>query len=225
MKKVLFITTSADKINEEWPSGIWFEELSTPYYILKDGGVEVDIASPKGGNVPCDPKAFEDEHITESVERFRKDQEAAMKLGNSKVLSQADFNQYDAIFFPGGHGAIMDLPEDQTIKSELGEFFDSGKIVAAICHGPAGLVSAKKGDGKALVEGRRVTCFSNSEETVIGVENTVPILLEKTFREQGAKFEAKEDFSENVVVDGNLITGQNPASSELIGKKLLEQLK
>lgn len=225
MSKILFITTSVDKIDEDWQSGIWFEELSTPYYILEEAGYDIDIASPMGGNVPFDPLALTDEYITESVERFRADADAATKLENSLTLSDVNFNEYDGIFFPGGHAASIDLPVNDEISERLGDFFESGKPVAALCHGPAGLVSAKLSSGEPLVKGLKVTCFSNKEEIELEVNDRLPILLENKFQELGGLYENGEPFQEFAVKDKNLITGQNPASTELTAKLFLEALE
>lgn len=224
MMKILFIVTSATTLAGS-PTGVWFEELSTPYYILQDAGYEIDIVSLKGGEVPFDPRAFEDDSITESVKRFKADEQAMQKVNNSGKISETDFSNYDAIFFPGGHGAVVDLPFDEVLANKTGNFFDSGKPVAAICHGPGGLVEAKRSDGKSIVYGLKVTAFSNAEEEAIGVTDKVPFLLESRLSELGGKYESVENFAEFVVEDGNLITGQNPASSAKIAKVLLEKLK
>lgn len=224
MMKILFIVTSATSLAGS-PTGVWFEELSTPYYILQDAGYEVDIVSLEGGEAPFDPRAFEDDSITESVKRFKADKQAMVKVKNSGKIADTNFLQYDAIFFPGGHGAVVDLPFDKILAEKTGKFFDSGKPVAAICHGPGGLVEAKRDDGKSIVYGLKVTAFSNAEEEAIGVTDKVPFLLESRLSEIGGKYESGENFGEFVVEDGNLITGQNPASSAKIAKVLLEKLK
>ncbi len=221
--RILFITTSAKKMAGS-DTGVWFEELSTPYYVLTSKGFQVDIASPKGRKVPFDPRAFDTENITASVKKFRKDKLAMNKVEHAKVLSQLDLHEYDAIFFPGGHGAVVDLPDDEFLKKNLGAFFESGKPVASICHGPGAIVSARKADGSSIVSGRKVTCFTNSEEDAIGVTDKVPFLLETRLRELGGQFVCGADFSEFAVADGNLITGQNPASSRKCAELLAEQL-
>lgn len=225
MTRILFITTSVDRINEEWPSGVWFEELSTPYYIFEDEGIEVDIASPFGGDVPFDPLALTDEYMTESVERFRGDEDASRKMENSLILSDLDFDEYDAILFPGGHAASVDLPVNEDLAFKLGEFFDSGKPIAAICHGPAALLKAKREDGKPIVFGKKVTSFSNDEEDILQVADKLPILMEDEFAKLGAIYECAEPMQEFAVADGNLITGQNPASTALTANLLLEYLE
>lgn len=221
MKSILFIATSAAKLDES-PTGIWFEELSTPYYALLKAGFNIDISSPKGGKVPYDPRALEKENIVLSVTKFLKDEEAMQKLNKSKKISATNFDKYDAIFFPGGHGAVVDLPYDKILAEKLGKFFDSGKLISAICHGPGGLVKAKRKDGKSIVDGLKVTSFSNAEEDAIGVTDKVPFLLESRLKELGGIYSAVNNFKENVIADKNLITGQNPSSSEAIAKAIIK---
>ncbi len=222
MTKILFITTSIDRIDEDWQSGIWFEELSNPYYYFEENDIECDITSPFGGNVPFDPLALTDEHITESVERFHADKDAMRKLENSLTLSDIDFNEYDGIFFPGGHAASVDLPNNEDLAIKLGEFFDLGKPIAALCHGPAGLVRARREDGKSIVFGKEITSFSNAEEEELEVKDRLPILLETRFKELGAKYVCDEPFKDHSVRDGNIITGQNPQSTTSTAKLFLD---
>jgi putative intracellular protease/amidase len=210
---------------EKKETGVWFEELSTPYYILSKKGIQVDIASPKGKKIPFDPRAFDTDNITKSVKKFLDDMLAVTKIEHSKVLSLLDLNDYDAIFFPGGHGAVVDLPNDKYLEDNLGKYFETGKPVAAICHGPGGIVGAKKSDGTSIVNGRKVTCFTNSEEVEIGAESKVPFLLETKLRELGGIFVSGENFSEFAIADGNLITGQNPASSKKCAELILDALQ
>lgn len=224
MKNILFVTTSASKLAGS-DTGIWFEELSTPYFVLQDAGFNVDIASPKGGRPPADPRAFEPDAITESVKRFQSDKDAMDKFNNTIKLQNTSLQKYDAVFFPGGHGAVVDLPDDEFLKENLGKYFETGKPVVAICHGPGGVVSTKKKNGKSIVDGLKVTCFTNSEETAIGVDKKVPFLLETRLKELGGKFECVEDFKEFAIRDGNLITGQNPASSQKCAELLVIALK
>ncbi len=224
MKKVLFIVTSANKMGRK-RTGIWYEELSTPYYIFFDEDYQVEIASPKGGPVFFDPTNFEETNSIPSVRRFQDDILASNKVQNTKMLSTLNFNDYDAIFFPGGHGAMVDLPKDKTIRKNLGRFFDSGKPVGAICHGVAAFVKVKRTNGKKLIKGFRLTCFSNTEEKIIKSHRKVPFLLQTKLTKLGGKFEAGINFESYVVKDRNLITGQNPASSLECAKVLLEATK
>jgi len=223
MKKILFIATSADKMGDS-DTGLWLEELATPYYLLAAGGMQIDIASPKGGKIPLDYRAFEPENITSSVEKFRQDALAMQKIENAKTLSTLVLQSYDAIFFPGGHGAVVDLPHDKYLQDNLGKYFETGRIVASICHGQGGLVGTVKSDGNSIVSGRNVTCFTNSEEVAIGADKKIPFLLETRIRELGGRFVCGADFTSFVVVDGNLITAQNPASSKECAEKLLTLL-
>jgi len=223
MAKILFITTSAANIGDN-ETGIWFDELTTPYYIFYDNGFEVDIASPEGGLPPFSPESLEEDAITDSVRKFQDDEIAIEKIRTSRVLQEVNFNNYDAIFFPGGHGAMVDLPEDEILAKKLGDFFDEGKPIAAVCHGPAAFVGAKRKDGKSIVYHKKITSFTNSEEMLIDAEDNVPFLLEKKLRLLGANFMRGEDFEEFTVRDENLITGQNPASSRKCAELLVEAL-
>ena len=223
MKKILFIVTSAKKLGKK-KTGVWFEELSTPYYILTEKGCQIDIASPLGKKTSFDPTSLADENVTESVKKFQKDIFAMKKIDNPKLLSQLDLNDYDAVFFPGGHGAMVDLPLDEFIKANLGKYFETGKVVAAVCHGPAGLVSAKTFYGTSILSGKKVTGFTNSEEVAVGGEKQVPFMLESRMKENGGDFVCGKDFAEFAIRDGNLITGQNPASSKKCAELILEAL-
>jgi putative intracellular protease/amidase len=223
MKKILFIVTSADRLGAK-KTGVWFEELSTPYYVLSSAGHVVEIASPKGGNTPFDPVSILPENTGESVKRFRSDKNAIQKIARTKILSSVNLGDYDVVFFPGGHGAMVDLPKDKFIADNLGRFFDEGKIVSAVCHGPAGLVTAKTSQGKSIVSGRAVTSFTDSEEIAVGGDKEVPFMLENKIRELGGNFKSAKDFVEFAVRDGNLITGQNPASSQKCAELVLQAL-
>ncbi len=224
MKKILFIVTSAKKLGKK-KTGVWFEELSTPYYLLSEKKIQVDIASPKGGKMPIEPLSLDNEKLPESVRKFQKDLLAMKKIGRTKILSRMEFSKYDAIFFPGGHGAMVDLPEDEYLKENLGRFFESGKIIAAVCHGPAALVPAIKADGTSIISGRKITGFTDSEEVKAGGDKKVPFLLETKLKQLGGKFSCGADFSEFAIRDANLITGQNPQSSKKCAELILEALK
>jgi putative intracellular protease/amidase len=222
--KILFIVTSANLLAGS-PTGIWFEELATPYYILQNAGYEVEIASPKGGEVPFDPRALDPKEITESVKKFRVDEVAMQKFNNSKKISGVDFTDYKAIFFPGGHGAVVDLPKDEILAAKLGDYFESGNLVAAICHGQGGLVRANKKNGKSIIDGLKLTSFSNAEENAIGVSKKVPFLLQSKLEKLGGIYSSADNFKEYVVVDKNLITGQNPASSKKVAEEILKAVQ
>ncbi|ODA67979.1 Molecular chaperone Hsp31 and glyoxalase 3 [Methyloligella halotolerans] len=224
---VLVIVTSAATMGQGGePTGLWFEELTTPYYAFVDEGADVTLASIEGGEAPIDPRSLEPEGGTpESVTRFKRDEEASAALKNTKPISEVDVSKYDAVFLPGGHGTMWDLPESQTLADLLTKAWADGKVVAAVCHGPAGLVNAKDENGDPLVKGRRVTAFTNSEEVAVDLKDKVPFLLEDRLKELGANYEKAGDFQPFAVVDGRLVTGQNPASSAEAAKLTLEAVK
>lgn len=207
------------------PTGFWYEEMTTPYYALIDQGFQVDFASPNGGRPPHDPNSLNSGINPLSVERFLKDPKVQQQFSHSHKISQVNFDRYQAVFFPGGHGAMVDLPKDKVLAEKLGIFFEKGKIVAAVCHGPAGLISARRSDGKPVLYGRKVSCFTNTEEEKTPLKEDVPFLLEDKVIDCGARFESGEDFEEFAVCDRNLITGQNPASSKKVAELLVQALK
>ncbi len=224
--KVLFILTSADKIGKEnKPTGFWYEELTIPYYELIDKGFQVDFASPNGGKPPYDPNSLAADIYPVSVERFLKDVKVQQQFQHSHKISRVNFDRYQAVFFPGGHGAVVDLPKDKDLAEKLGAFFEKGKIVAAVCHGPGALISARKSDGKSILYERKVSCFTNTEEEKTHLKDDVPFLLEDKVVDCGARFERGEDFEEFAVRDRNLITGQNPASSRKVAELLVGALR
>ncbi|MGK7897347.1 MAG: type 1 glutamine amidotransferase domain-containing protein [Xenococcus sp. (in: cyanobacteria)] len=214
MKKILFVLTSHDKLGETGQkTGFWLEEAVNPYYRFLDAGFDVTLTSPKGGEPPMDEKSILDEWQTEDTRRFFQDQTAQEVFKQTVPLAEVQAADYDAIFLPGGHGPMWDLCQDLKLAKLIEEFDRASKIVAAVCHGPAGLVGAKKADGTPLVAGKKVTAFTNSEETTVGLHEVVPFLLETRLCDLGAEFIKVEDFQAKVIQDGNLITGQNPASS------------
>lgn len=225
--KVLFILTSATKIPEaDKETGFHFEEMSTPYYVLTDAGCTVDIASVAGGKPTADPKSVENlDEQAESVQRFHRDQAAMKKLENSYIAGDMVPEHYDAVYIPGGHGCMFDLPDAQNVIRVIEGFVRAEKPVASVCHGPAALVNVKKPNGEPLVKGRRVNCFTDAEERQVGLADAMPFLLESRLRELGAKFEASGKFQPHVAEDGNLITGQNPASAKPLAEALLKVLK
>ncbi len=223
MAKIVMICTQATDLGNGVPTGIWFEELSTPYYVFEAAGCEVDIATLGGGAVPYDPKSYSaGGENPESAERFMADAAAKAKLDNSLRLADLDFAQYDGIFFPGGHGAVVDLPQDAVLAQKLGAAFDAGVPIAAVCHGPGGLVRATRADGQPIVAGKRVNSFTNAEEAIAEATEAVPFLLEDKLQELGGVFEGGPDFAPYAVRDGHLVTGQNPASSEKTAQLLLD---
>ncbi|MBZ6076808.1 type 1 glutamine amidotransferase domain-containing protein [Microvirga puerhi] len=238
-QRVLVIATSHDHMGDTGHrTGVWLEELATPYYALLDGGAEVTLASIKGGEIPFDPRSLPSQaetesgekprgqqDIPESVARFLADEEAMQAARHSPSIVDIDTSVFDAVFLPGGHGPMWDAASDPTLARIVSAMFDAGKIIGAVCHGPAGLVSAKREDGKPLVDGRRVSCFTDSEEESVGLTKAVPFLLEDRLKQLGGRFERGPDFKAFAVKDGNLITGQNPQSSELVARYVLEALE
>ncbi|MBK1698739.1 type 1 glutamine amidotransferase domain-containing protein [Rhodovibrio salinarum] len=224
-RKVLFVVTSNQKLGDTGrKTGVHFDELATPYYVLQDAGIEVEIASPQGGAAPIDNQAERGENPA-NVERFLDDQYAMDKLKLTKRLDQVLAEGYLGVFLPGGHGTMWDLPHDARLGPLLAKVYEAGKPVAAVCHGPAGFVGATRSDGRPLIQGKKVNCFSDDEEKAVELENVVPFLLESKLRELGAEVETADKFTEKVVEDGNLITGQNPMSAQALAERLLEQLK
>ncbi len=226
VKKILMVVTSHATMGESGRStGVWFEELSTPYYVFKDAGLDVEIASIKGGPVPFDPHSIEaGEARPASVTRFMNDPEAMQKAQASMKLDAADASNYAAIFLPGGHGTMWDLPASATLAHLLSDAWAKEKVLAAVCHGPAGLVNVKDANGTPLVAGREATGFSNSEEEAAGLTQSVPFLLEDRLRELGALYRKAPDFHAHAIRDGRLVTGQNPASSEEAARLTLQAI-
>lgn len=222
--KILMILTSHAAMGESArPTGVWFEELSTPYYAFVDAGAQVDIVSIQGGAVPVDPHSVQEGgDKPASVTRFMKDAAAMHQLTHSPSIEGLSTDGYAAIFMPGGHGTMWDLPESTALAELLSRAWQQGKVIAAVCHGPAGLVNLRDAQGQPVVAGRRVAGFSNTEEDAAGLSSTVPFLLETRLRELGARYEKGPDFQAFAVRDGQLVTGQNPASSEEAARLTLQ---
>lgn len=224
-KKVLFILTSHEDLgNTGNKTGFWLEEFSDPYYLLTDAGVEVILASPKGGRPPMDPSSASENYQTEGTKRFHKDTKLQNLLSNTVKLETIKATDYDAVYYPGGHGPLWDLAEDKNSIALLEEFFKTNKTIAVACHAPAVLKNTKKKDGTPLVKGLKVTGFSNSEETASGLKEVVPFLVEDMLIENGGIYSKGSDWAPHVVEDGSLITGQNPASAKFVAEKLLKKL-
>jgi len=226
MAKILIVTTSHARMGEtDHRTGSWVEEVAAPYYILSDGGVEVSIASVLGGVVPFDPNSLKDDAVQgQPAKRFLRDEAAQRAVRESHKLAGVDRALYDGVFLPGGHGVMWDLPDNEELGALLREYDFEGKIIAAVCHGPAGFVGALQSDGRALVAGRKVTGFSNVEEAAVKLDHVVPFLLESRRREWGGVYECAGALEPHGVGDGGLITGQNPMSSELVGEMILAAL-
>ncbi|WP_163398436.1 type 1 glutamine amidotransferase domain-containing protein [Flavobacterium fluviatile] len=225
MKKVLFVVTSNDKLgNTGEKTGFWSEEFAAPYYELLDQGVEISIASPLGGQPPVDPKSADPASATEDTKRFDADKVLQEKLKNTLKLSTINQKDYDAVFYPGGHGPLWDLVEDKSSIALIESFYTNNKPIAFVCHAPAVLKNVKV-KGEFLVKDKKVTGFTNAEEEAVGLTKVVPFLLEDALTQNGAKFSKGANWQPYAVADGLLITGQNPASSKLVAAKLLQELK
>ncbi|MBD2099560.1 type 1 glutamine amidotransferase domain-containing protein [Leptolyngbya sp. FACHB-261] len=223
--KILMVLTSHDRLGDTGKkTGFWLEEFAAPYYVFKDAGAEITLASPQGGQPPLDPKSDEPDSQTEATIRFKQDTEAQTALGNTLKLSSVSGEDYDAIFYPGGHGPLWDLSEDKDSIALIEAMYVAGKPVAAVCHAPSVLRNTKTHEGSPLIEGKSVTGFSNTEEAAVGLTDVVPFLLEDELKKSGGKYSKAENWQPYVVSDGNLITGQNPASSEAGAKAVLQQL-
>jgi putative intracellular protease/amidase len=225
MKKVLVVLPSHDQLgNTGQKTGYWLEEFTDPYYKFIDSGYEVTIASPNGGKPPVDPKSTQKENQSESTQRFERDKSAQAKLENTLVLSRVSANDYDTLFLPGGHGPMWDLSSDENMKKIVEDFYSYKKIVSAVCHGPAGLLQATDRNGNSILKGKKITGFTNNEESAVGLTKAVPFLLENRMKELGGKFEKGQDFKPFIVSDGLLITGQNPKSALPAAEKVVEIL-
>lgn len=216
--KILIIVTSADRMTSGKPTGLWLEEFAVPYLTFKRAGAVVTVASPKGGAAPVD------ERSAPKAEQKAAWAEASAALASTKALSTIDPAAFDAVFLPGGHGTMFDLPGNATLGRVLEAFDAKGAVIAAVCHGPAAFVGPKRNDGKPLVAGRKMTAFTDAEERAAALDKEVPFLLESRLRELGAKFETAPNFQSHAIRDGRFVTGQNPASSEEAAKLVLEAL-
>ncbi|MEY3451773.1 MAG: hypothetical protein RL711_1599 [Bacteroidota bacterium] len=225
MKIVMILTSHSELGNTGKKTGFWIEEFAAPYYVFIDAGASVTIASPKGGHPPIDPSSDTAENQTPAVIRFKADKSLQKMLSETHLLSSISSDDYDAIFYPGGHGPLWDLTNDADSIKLIEHFWNSKKPVAAVCHAPAVLLNVKDDTGNYLVKGKNVTGFTNSEETAVGLTDVVPFLLENELKGKGGIYSKKEDWAAYIVKDGMLITGQNPASSEAVAKELLSNLK
>ena len=222
---ILMVLTSHDKLGDTGKkTGFWLEEFAAPYYVFKDAGAHITLASPKGGQPPLDPGSDTEDTQTPATERFKKDEAAQAELADTKVLSGIDAEGFDAIFYPGGHGPLWDLANDADSTRLIEAFAHSDRPVGAVCHAPAVLKDPKGADGNPLVSGKTVTGFTNTEEEGVGLTDVVPFLVEDMLKSNGGNYEKGDDWASFVVVDGKLVTGQNPASSEEAAKKLMALL-
>ena len=225
MKKVLIVLTSHDVLgNTGRKTGFWLEELAAPYYAFKDAGVQIVLASPLGGQPPLDPKSNEPQFQTAMTHRFEADADATAQLASTVRLDSVDQADFDTVFYPGGHGPLWDLAEDRHSIALIESFIAANKPVALVCHAPGVLRHVKDSAGRALVEGKRVTGFTNTEEEGVGLTNVVPFLVEDELKAKGGLYVKGEDWGSYVVSDGLLITGQNPASSAAAAVELLKRI-
>ncbi|RYF77633.1 MAG: type 1 glutamine amidotransferase domain-containing protein [Comamonadaceae bacterium] len=225
MHKILMVLTSHDQLGDTGKkTGFWLEEFAAPYYVFKDAGAEVTLASPQGGQPPLDPKSDAPDAQTDATRRFKDDAQAQAQLASTVVLSEVDAAQFDAVFYPGGHGPLWDLAYDSRSIELIEATLAAGKPLAAVCHAPGVLRGAKAEDGTPLVRGKNVTGFTNSEEAASGLTDVVPFLVENMLMSHGGLYTKQADWQPHVVTDGLLITGQNPASSEPAAQALLKAL-
>ena len=226
MKKILFVITSNDKMGDTGnDTGFWIEEFAAPFYLLKDEGFDITLSSPKGGQPPIDPNSQTEDAQTKATKRFDLDKEAQTLLANTHKLSEMKEADFDAVFYPGGHGVLWGLVEDKTSIKLIEDFNTNKKPVAFVCHAPAVLKHVKGINGESLVKGKKVTGFTNQEEDAVQLTDTVPFLLEDMLIENGGIYSKIEDWQPYAVEDANLITGQNPGSSEKVAELLVKHLK
>lgn len=224
-KKILMVLTSHDKLGDTGKkTGFWVEEFAAPYYVFKDAGLDITLASPLGGQPPIDPSSEMDDFVTDATKRFDQDAETKQQLANTAVLSSVNEADYDAVFYPGGHGPLWDLATDVKSIKLIEDFLAANKPVGAVCHASAVLLDVKDSAGEYVVKGKAVSGFTNSEEAAVQLTDVVPFLVEDEFIKRDADYQKAEDWHAFAVQDGLIISGQNPASSELVAEKLLAHL-
>jgi putative intracellular protease/amidase len=224
--KILMVLTSHDRLGDTGKkTGFWLEELAAPYYVFKDAGAEIVLASPKGGQPPLDPKSDAPDAQTAATVRFNEDADALAALAATQKLKEVVDGEFDAVFYPGGHGPLWDLADDPDSLRLIEQTFSAGKPLAAVCHGPAVLRHARGALGEPLVKDKRVTGFSNEEEAAVGLAEVVPFSLEDELKKNGARYERGALWQSYVVTDGRLVTGQNPASSAEAAEDVLRLLR
>ncbi|MDX1801788.1 MAG: type 1 glutamine amidotransferase domain-containing protein [Marinobacter sp.] len=223
--KILMVLTSHDQMGDTGhKTGFWLEEFTSPYYVFRDAGADITLASPKGGQPPVDPNSEAEGALTESTKRFSEDAHGKEALASTKKLADVDMNDFDAIFYPGGHGPLWDLAEDKTSIALIKKAWESDKVVGAVCHAPAVFRHVEIKPGQNIVGGRKVTGFTNSEEEAVQLTKIVPFLVEDMLKENAGDYSRGDDWAPHIVVDGKLITGQNPASSEGAAKAVVQAL-
>lgn len=225
MKKILMVLTSHDQLGDTGKkTGFWLEEFAAPYYALKDAGADITVVSPAGGQPPLDPKSDEPDAQTDATRRFKADADAQAVLASTGKLSDVKAADFDAVFYPGGHGPLWDLAEDKDSIGLIEALVAADKPVALVCHAPGVLRHVKAADGSPLVKGKKVTGFTNTEEDAVGLTKVVPFLVEDMLKQNGGVYSKGADWQSYVVTDGKLVTGQNPASSEAGAEALLKLL-
>ncbi|MEO6925162.1 MAG: type 1 glutamine amidotransferase domain-containing protein [Rhodanobacter sp.] len=223
--KILMVLTSHDQLGQTGQkTGFWLEEFAAPYYAFKDAGAEVTLATPRGGRPPLDPKSDDPSAQTEATRRFKDDESAQALLANTHKLQDVAKDDFDAVFYPGGHGPLWDLAENRDSIALIEATLAAGKPVVAVCHAPGVLRHAKSADGHSVVHGKSVTGFTNTEEEAVGLTQVVPFLVEDMLKQNGGRYSKAGDWEPYVITDGLLITGQNPASSEPAAQALLKML-
>lgn len=225
MKVLVVLTSHSELGNTGKKTGFWVEEFAAPYYVLADAGVEITLASPKGGQPPIDPKSEMADFQTADTHRFDKDEATKNKLAHTLQLSEVNAADYDAVFYPGGHGPLWDLANDTTSISLIETFYSQQKPIAFVCHAPGALVKVKLPNGDPLVKGKEVTGFSDTEEEAVQLTKVVPFLLEDELKNLGGHYSKGADWGSYVKKDGLLITGQNPGSSKEAAQVLLKALQ
>lgn len=224
--KVLMVLTSHGQMGDTGhKTGFWLEEFTAPYYVFRDAGTDTTLASPKGGQPPIDPNSETEGALTDSTRRFSEDDQARQALASTKKLADVNIHEFDAVFYPGGHGPLWDLADDADSIKLLEEANKAEKVIGAVCHAPAIFRHPESPNGDYFVRGRTVTGFTNSEEDAVGLTSVVPFLVEDMLKENGGNYSRGDDWAPHIVVDGNLITGQNPASSEGAAKAVLQALQ
>ena len=221
--KILMVITSHGTLGEDKgePTGYYLSEVSHAYYVFTEAGYEVDFVSPEGGKSPVDGYDLEDE----DNKRFVNDETAQRKINNAMTPSAVNESEYAAVYYAGGHGTMWDLPDNEALASITAQSYESGGVVGAVCHGPAGLVNVKLSDGSYLVDGKTVSAFTNEEEVASGKDKYVPFMLETKLENRGANHVESDNWQKKVVADGRLVTGQNPASAKGVAENIVELLK
>ncbi len=225
--KVAIIATSHSSMGtggEADATGVWLEELTTPYYAMADAGLEIDVFSIDGGAIPFDPRSTGEDETAASVVRYREDEDVQAIFADTRNVGAVDADDYDVVFLPGGHGTMFDYPESPALKAVVERALTTDTVMAAVCHGPAGLTTAVDADGVSLLKGRKVAGFTNSEEDGVGLTEAMPFLLETRLKDLGADYVSGPDWEPFAVRDGLLVTGQNPASAQRVTELVLEAL-